>query len=144
VAAVNRALRIACGALGLLVLAPGLAVAQVEEPSLEIAPTATLQAKGAAVNASVSVTCQPYTDQWGWVYDDLDVRYQLTQKVRGGRITSAETVVYDVPCDGTAQDVGFLLVPSTYAFKKGAAFASASATYSMTAPFVETSEIRLR
>lgn len=140
----NRAFRIAGGTLGLLILAPGLALAQVEEPSLEIAPTATIQAKGAAVDASVSVTCQPYTDDWGWVYDDLDVTYQLTQKVRGGHITSAETIVYDVPCDGTAQDVEFLLVPSTYAFKKGQAFASASATYGMTAPFVETSEIRLR
>ena len=140
----SRALRIACSALGLLVLAPGLAMAQVEEPSLEIAPTAELLAQGAAVDASVSVTCLPYTDEGGWVYDSLYVTYELTQKVRGGRISSAEAIDYNVPCDGSAQDVDFVLVPTSDAFKKGTAFASVSATYGMSVPFVETSEIRIR
>ena len=119
-------------------------MAQAEEPTLEIAPTAVLLAKGAAVDASVSVTCQPYTDEGGWVYDSLYVTYELTQKVRGGRISAAEAIDYDVPCDGSAQDVSFVLVPSSDAFKKGTAFASVSATYGMSVPFVETSEIRIR
>ena len=119
-------------------------MAQAEEPTLEIAPTAMLLAKGAAVDAAVSVTCQPYTDEGGWVYDSLYVTYELTQKVRGGRISAAEAIDYNVPCDGSAQDVSFVLVPSSDAFKKGTAFASVSATYGMSVPFVETSEIRIR
>ena len=78
---------------------------------------ATLVAKGAAVDVSFVYSCFPGGD-----FDGLNVD-PLTQRVGGGRITSA-TGAAAVVCDGVQHTVVVRVLAQVLAFRKGVALAN--------------------
>ena len=118
-------------------------MAATSAASVGIASEATLVAKGAAVEAAVTVTCEP-VEEWGTIIDTATVSYALTQKVQRGLIASASHTTYGVPCDGTPQEVTFVLTPELYAFKHGVALASVTAQQTMSVVDPVTATVRLK
>jgi hypothetical protein len=101
-------------------------------PALAVGPTvsvrsAKLVARGAGVTATVTVTCDPYTDYWGQPVTSTPVTITIDEAVRKGLVTSA-TGSGDAVCDSLPHKVSVLLVPTTYAFVKGSALIIATAT----------------
>lgn len=89
---------------------------------------AELQAKGAGVAATVTVTCDAYVDVWGNSMTSTPVDVTVTQALPKGLITSG-TGEGTVACDSTPHDVTVLVVPSTYSFKRGSALAWVTPTF---------------
>jgi len=92
---------------------------------MTVSPTGEILAKGAAVNLDVTITCSPFTDPGGFVFDSAIGTLTLSQSVRGGKITQASGSV-SVPCDGTPQTATVTLLPSSLAFQRGKAIATGS------------------
>jgi hypothetical protein len=118
----TAATTIAVGALSVLAALPALAAG----PTLSV-KSASLVARGAAVNATVTVTCDPYTDYWGQAMTSTPVTITINEAVRRGLVTSA-TGNGDAVCDSLPHKVSILVIPTTYAFIKGPALIVATAT----------------
>jgi len=118
----TTATTVAVGALSVLAALPAMAAG----PTVSVR-SAGLVARGAAVNATVIVTCDPYTDYWGQAMTSTPVTVTINEAVRGGLITSA-TGNGDAVCDSLPHKVSVLVVPATYKFTKGPALISATAT----------------
>ena len=84
--------------------------------------TATLVAKGAAVNVDVTYSCSPGTTS-------ASVFLQLTQRVSGGRVATGSGFVSGLVCDGTEHTTTVTLIADgDVAFKKGDAVVRGSRT----------------
>lgn len=113
------------GAAVALALPAGAAVSvQSQSPpvsALSLGTTATLDAKGAAVFASVTVVCSP----GAYAYVNLT----LTERVGGNRIASGQTGTQVDPCTGTEQSFTLAVTPGQYAFRQGTAYGQASLNF---------------
>jgi hypothetical protein len=96
------------------------AIAQPTAVTVELGQTATLVAKGAAVEVPVIYSCSPDT-----TFGDLSV--SITQRVGGKRIAQGSRSTFDVICDG-AEHTALITVTSSSGtpFHQGVAFAQAS------------------
>jgi len=90
--------------------------------------TAVVQAKGAGVAATVTVTCDPYVDVWGNAMTSTPVDIAITQALPKSLITSA-TGEGTVACDSTPHDVTVLIAPSTYPYRRGPALVWVTPTF---------------
>ena len=104
-------------ALATAAVAPA-AVAQ-EPPTLTVSltGTATLVAKGAAVDVEVVYSCPPDTMS-------TSIRVDLTQRVSSGRLARGGGVISDLVCDGAEHTATVrVIAEGDTAFKKGDAVA---------------------
>lgn len=129
--------------LAAALLVPGAALAATSDAVVDVAPQAALLAKGAAVEAAVTVTCEP-VEEWGSIIDTATVTYSLTQKVQRGDIAAASHTTYGVTCDGTPQEVTVVLVADSVAFKHGVALAAVTAQQTMAVVDPVTATIRVK
>jgi hypothetical protein len=123
----RRLVRIlAAAALGMVLATAALTpVAVAQEPptmTASLTGTATLVAKGAAVNVDVTYSCSPDTTS-------ASVFVQLTQRVSGGRVATGSGFVSGLVCDGTEHTATVTVIADgDVAFKKGDAVARGSRT----------------
>jgi hypothetical protein len=106
---------------GALASAPVLsAIAQPTSATAELGQTATLVAKGAAVQVPVIYSCSPDT-----AFGAIDIF--VTERVGGNRTASGEGSTFNVTCDG-AQHTVFVTVTSGngIAFHQGTAVVQGS------------------
>jgi hypothetical protein len=129
--------------LAAVLLAPGAAVAATSDAEVDIAPKAVLVAKGAAVEAAVTVTCEP-VEEWGSVIDTASVTYTVTQKVQRGLIATESHTTYGVTCNGAPQEVTFVVAAESIAFKHGVALAAVTVQQTMAVVDPVTATIRLK
>lgn len=113
------AVAIGGGAAMALALPAGAAVSVASQSPpvqvLSLGDTATLDAKGAVVFATVTVVCAPGSQGFLTVW--------VTEKVGGSLATGRVDPL--VQCDGTPQQVTTSVVPAQQPFKKGVAFGQA-------------------
>jgi hypothetical protein len=120
----TRTVLIAASAVGVaaavaLALPAGAAVTTASPPAavLKLGPTATLVANGAAVFATIKVTCQPGATGYASV--------TVAENVAGGFIASGSGSSDAIQCTGRPQTINQSVIPDQRAFAKGTAFGSA-------------------
>jgi hypothetical protein len=87
-----------------------------------------LVARGVAVNASVTVTCDPYTDVFGQAQTSTPVSVTISEAVRRGHITQG-TGTGVATCDSTPHTITVLVQTATYAFIRRSALVSITPTF---------------
>jgi hypothetical protein len=118
-AKVLAVIAIVAGALLAIVL-PGEAQVSADSPSvaaIRIESPATLQARGAAIIAPVSVVCQPGAQAF--------VSISVTERV-GGDIASGGGSAQIPSCTGGLQTLELSVLAQSSPFRKGTAFAAAT------------------
>jgi hypothetical protein len=115
---------IGVGAVAAFALPAGAAVSlqSQSQPTtvVNLGNQARLDANGAVVFASVTVTCGPA------YFSSVNVT--VTENVGGGRIASGTTVLFPV-CDGTSHKATVSVVPTQRAFRTGVAFGQAVGSF---------------
>jgi len=117
------AIAIGGGAALALMLPAGAAVSLASQSPpvqvLTLGDTASLDAKGAVVFASVTVVCPPGSQSF--------LNLSITEKI-GNSIASGTTNLQGpaAACDGTPQQLTVAVIPTQQPFKKGVAFAQAN------------------
>lgn len=142
----RRALSVALGigaAIGLILpIQAAVADSSPPDPYFNFTvESATLVARGAGANVTVSVTCFPETFNFG-------IDLSLSQRVGGGRLAQGYGYAgQSFECDGFAHDVVVPVNAFENAFKSGTALVEANAfacTPLQCANFSERSEVRIR
>lgn len=86
-----------------------------------VVSSATLVARGAAVDVTMTITCDPYIDWTGTPSTAVDLTVQFRQAVRKDQLTSASyDSGYQNLCDGSPHLVQVQMLPYPYAAIKGA------------------------
>jgi|GEM_PF-2194908 len=104
----------------------------------------SLVARGAGVDVTVAVTCDPYTDYWGSSMTSTPVQVTLTEALRRGNLTTGSGTGVAV-CDSTPHGVTVLVVASGYAFARGPALVWVTPTFdsASTPPVVSGATVRI-
>jgi len=93
------------------------AVGQQAPATVEIGDTATLAARGAGLQVTVTVTCPADSD-----FADLFV--SVSQR-RGSRVANGSGFVGNIDCTGEPQEITVPVIAFGAAFRQGVAFATA-------------------
>ncbi len=87
-----------------------------------------ISARGALVKVTVTITCSPATNQWGQTENAVSGQVTLSDATRSGAITNATAFFQNVPCNDTPQVLHIATVPSPFAFRRGWAVITATAS----------------
>jgi len=104
---------------------------------------AQLVARGAGVDVTLNVTCDPYTDYWGNYMTSTPVNVSVSETVRRGLISTGSGSGTAI-CDSTPHTVTVLVTAPTYAFIRGSALVTVTPTFDVATSPSQTVIVRIK